>query len=229
MITLKDYLGGIYKEITNAKVQSDLETLVIAQEYLNDPMLKHFSVPNIRMKNIELNIPVAIDTVNFSPYANVTEIKMNEIYKHAFNSSYETFYKKTTPIEVTEKVIPIINEASKKFVFDFQSIDTNSIDIVNNFVTEQTINFAKNTYSYFEGITSYQEYQKNDLLVVKTDFDALRPVMSDIPVIVETQKLKDINASGNLITIKMNVYNDNMEWTTEANEDGSYTDVLTYE
>ena len=52
MITLKDYIGKIYKDVTNAKVQSDIETLAIAQEYVQNPMLKHFSVPNIRVKNI---------------------------------------------------------------------------------------------------------------------------------------------------------------------------------
>lgn len=61
MITLKDYIGNIYKEITKARVQSDIETVEVAKEYAKHDLLKHFSIPNMRMKNVEITVPIAID------------------------------------------------------------------------------------------------------------------------------------------------------------------------
>ena len=91
MITLKDYIGKIYKDVTNAKVQSDIETLAIAQEYVQNPMLKHFSVPNIRVKNMELTIPVEVDTTQPTsrPY---TEREVQTAFVNAFNASYLHFF-----------------------------------------------------------------------------------------------------------------------------------------
>ena len=91
MITLKDYIGKIYKDVTNAKVQLDIETLAIAQEYVQNPMLKHFSVPNIRVKNMELTIPVAVDATQPTsrPY---TEREVQTAFVNAFNASYLHFF-----------------------------------------------------------------------------------------------------------------------------------------
>ena len=111
MITLKDYIGKIYKEITNAKVQSDIETLAIAEEYVNNPMLKHFSVPNIRIKNVELNIPVAVDSTQATS-RDYTEREIKEVYEQAFEKVYLSFYPfKTTFVESVKPQLAVKTEA----------------------------------------------------------------------------------------------------------------------
>jgi len=89
MITLKDYIGTIYKEITNAKVQSDIETLAVAQEYLKNPYLKHFSVPNVRMKNLEITVPIGVE--NIDQVTSQQEVSY-DISKEAFYNTYTKVY-----------------------------------------------------------------------------------------------------------------------------------------
>lgn len=91
MITLKDYIGTIYKEITNAKVQSDIETLAVAQEYLKNPYLKHFSVPNVRMKNLEITVPIGVE--NIDQVTSQEEVSY-DVSKQAFYNTYTKVYAK---------------------------------------------------------------------------------------------------------------------------------------
>ncbi len=60
MITLKDYLSYIYKEITDSRLALDEYVAFKAQEYAKDEIMKNFPVPRFRIPEMELNIPVLI-------------------------------------------------------------------------------------------------------------------------------------------------------------------------
>ena len=60
MITLKDYLSFIYKEITDSRLALDEYVAFKAQEYAKDDIMKNFPVPRFRVPEMELNIPVLI-------------------------------------------------------------------------------------------------------------------------------------------------------------------------
>ncbi|MBK9256737.1 MAG: hypothetical protein IPM42_14720 [Saprospiraceae bacterium] len=60
MITLKDYLSFIYKEITDSRLALDQYVSAKAQEYAKDEIMKNFPVPRFRIPEMELNIPVLI-------------------------------------------------------------------------------------------------------------------------------------------------------------------------
>ena len=56
--SLSDYLGHLLSSVAKARVQSDLETIQIAEQYQNHPLLKHFPVPRVRLPKVELTVPV---------------------------------------------------------------------------------------------------------------------------------------------------------------------------
>ncbi len=56
--SLGDYLGHLLSSVTKARMQADLETIRIAEQYQSHPLLKHFPVPRVRLPQVELNIPV---------------------------------------------------------------------------------------------------------------------------------------------------------------------------
>ena len=95
MITLKDYIGNIYKEITKARVQSDIETVEVAKEYAKHNLLKHFSVPNMRMKNVEITVPIAIDNPEVKLPSVSSRFISNSIMKATSEIVKETEGKKT--------------------------------------------------------------------------------------------------------------------------------------
>src|SRR5882762_9958710 len=63
MPTLDEYLGGIFASLAQARMISDAQAVTTAEAYAKHDLLRHFAVPHLRFSNIELTIPVAIETV----------------------------------------------------------------------------------------------------------------------------------------------------------------------
>src|ERR1044071_5280346 len=57
---LGDYLGHLLSEITNARVQADLESVRVADLYASHPLLKHMAVPRFRLPNVTIDAPVVM-------------------------------------------------------------------------------------------------------------------------------------------------------------------------
>ena len=76
MIELSRFLGELVSSISNARVQSDIQSVKIAEEYAKNNLLQHFSVPRMRVDKVELNIPVAVDKLleKMSPVTNLSII-----------------------------------------------------------------------------------------------------------------------------------------------------------
>lgn len=66
MVTLSEYVGFIFKEITLARVMADSESKRIAEAYAKDEVLKEFSVPRFKIPEMDLHIPMLISGAKFS-------------------------------------------------------------------------------------------------------------------------------------------------------------------
>lgn len=75
MITLKDYLGFIFKEITDSRLALDYYVAEKAQEFAQNEIMKNFPVPRFRVPEMELNIPVLIAGAK---YTSTLQFKMDE-------------------------------------------------------------------------------------------------------------------------------------------------------
>ena len=64
MPTLKEYLGGLFDSLSQARVAADLHTLSIAEQYAQHELLRHFAVPRMRFSDVVLDVPVAIEGLN---------------------------------------------------------------------------------------------------------------------------------------------------------------------
>ncbi|WP_298419480.1 hypothetical protein [uncultured Kordia sp.] len=263
MITLKDYIGKIYKEITNAKVQSDIETLAIADEYVNNPMLKHFSVPNIRIKNVELTIPVAVDNTQ-TVTRNYSEREIQEVYEKAFFKVNSDLIPNKTEQqveyinEIRSQVSQIAKDYSVKIATDLETVSALTVqnsseatlstkrdsevavtrddlspvspNSYSTIVREEAEKFASKAYSAFVG--SYIEeatFRNAMVLEIESNLQQRLPEIEELPVIIETQKLKEINDPASMINIKVNIMDDAMEWTTDVDAEGNTVQVLNYE
>ncbi len=258
MITLKDYIGKIYKEVTNAKVQSDIETLAIAQEYLENPMLKHFSVPNIRIKDMELTIPVAMDKTQ-TVTRDYTEKEIQQVYEQAFIKVNDELLTNLSE-EKQDYLQSIQPEVSNKA--QMQSVDTalefrsataadsqvtsapsaESVDIraVNSTqeasssqytiaLNKAAVRFAELSYGFVADLHRDEIVYRNALVQeVESNLQPRLPEIEDLPVIIETQRLKEINDPASLISVKVNITDDAMEWTTDVDDGGNTVQRLDY-
>jgi len=57
---LGDYLGQLMSEVALARMQSDLETVRLAELYASHPLLRHMPIPHLRLPSVDLEIPVLI-------------------------------------------------------------------------------------------------------------------------------------------------------------------------
>jgi hypothetical protein len=65
-ITLSDYVGFIFSEIVKARVIADAESKRIAMIYKEDEILKSFSVPRFKIPEMDITIPVLLNTKPYS-------------------------------------------------------------------------------------------------------------------------------------------------------------------
>jgi hypothetical protein len=73
MITLSEYVGYIFQEITRARVIADSESKRIAEAYAQDEIMKHFSVPRFKIPEMELTIPVVIAGAKYTTVVEFSE------------------------------------------------------------------------------------------------------------------------------------------------------------
>ncbi len=59
MTKLSEYLGGLVTEIVSARKMADMQTVEIAKEYAKDELLKHFSIPRMKVGTVDLTVPFA--------------------------------------------------------------------------------------------------------------------------------------------------------------------------
>lgn len=65
-ITLADYTGYIYLELIKAREMADHYAKAVAQQYAQDPILGHFSVPRFKTPKMSLTIPVLVSGARFN-------------------------------------------------------------------------------------------------------------------------------------------------------------------
>lgn len=60
MPKLSEVLGGIVKDVTQAQITSDLASLEYSEIYREHPLLKHFSVPRLKIKDLTCRLKFAV-------------------------------------------------------------------------------------------------------------------------------------------------------------------------
>jgi hypothetical protein len=63
MITLRDFVGAMLGEVSRARVTSDGASARIANQYLNDDLLRAFPVPRMTIKDIKFELSFAVAPV----------------------------------------------------------------------------------------------------------------------------------------------------------------------
>ena len=71
-------------------------------------------------------------------------------------------------------------------------------------------------------------YQSALVQEIEANLQPKSPEIEELPVIVETQRLKEIDDPASLICIKVNITDDAMEWTTDVDDNGNTVQVLDY-
>jgi hypothetical protein len=127
-ITLSNYVGFIFSEITRARDIADRHSRDIALVYAQDEILKNFSVPRFKIPKMDLTIPVLISGAKFS---NVVSFVMTE-------EEFKTFVNAKI-----NNAISTININKSGIKHDFTVLDINHILIDRPFKPFKPLPFGR--------------------------------------------------------------------------------------
>jgi hypothetical protein len=230
MVNLGDYLGHLLSEVTKARMQADMETLRIAEFYASDPLLKHFPVPRMRLPNLELNVPVIISETPgdddkstsvidsktiVSETKRITEKELSEVLNLKLNRTDTATLNKA----LSNKAITIDNLLKTR-----ATKETIAEEMADEIIkTSKKINSFKSRDINEKKVGILRANIKNKLHVALIN---LEKEPDRIKVIPQTSKIKEIGNIENVVTLKLSVVEDSVEWSVIDKGDDKTKKIL---
>lgn len=237
MADLKEFLGGLVSSISESRVLSDLQTLEIAKQYAKDNLLQNFAIPRMRIENVELTIPCAIDE---SKVVHKEELKEGVNNISISSKTYQIFLKLLAVNQLPEDV----SKRTKSKLNDFVNLLEAEMAVgtsndatrsylrnVNDYIIKQLPTILKSLKMKQlnqEGMVEFQnrlEYDLEYMLKEELKPNQVNSTTSYSNIIVEATKLRELK-SENLIYIKMKISEQGMEWFNMENKDGEIISKL---
>nr|WP_315031987.1 hypothetical protein [uncultured Chryseobacterium sp.] len=224
MPKLREYLGGIVSEIAEARKMTDLQTVQIAKEYAQDDLLKHFSIPRMKVGTVDLTIPFA--TAGNSPKMIFRDFMYDEIIKVAKTDYDPSDIKNDQNLkEYLVKQEPNYNDILSKIKGENTSTLTlNQIEYLEP-IPKIIVEFCKSLSNFSWKTTNPDSLYKSisNRLIMET-----RKVIEKIEeqeIIVEASKLMELDIKC-LIFAKMSVSEAGMEWSRYEDINGNIIETL---
>lgn len=230
MATLQAYLSGILSEISEARAASDYKSAQIAEGYLKDKILKGYSVPRMRIDSVEIDAPLAIDSIEEGNLINqnidIAETT-NAVYENLCNefslTQTDVSTLQTSGIEATIKR-EISTKLANLFVSEdgestTKDDDTTIINVISACASIIVVNFKNSVEKSItlastisvDDIAKKLTRQLCDVFIAKD--------LTEIKIVAEASKLKDISEKS-IFHIKMNIVENGMEWAISQNHNG---------
>ena len=228
MPTLNEYLGSIISSLNTARVMADIQTVKVAQDYAKHELLQHFSVPRMKIDDVEITIPVAIESAD-----QVLEEPVDIINNKQFNSDTYALVARSVgrdslPREVSSKVRSVISRYTRQLETDVNQLRSNqpikqyaaSLNEELQGVFEET----KLEYNREKAANSNLASELANLANQEVTAALGKTRLGDMNVIAEAHLLKEQDAD-KILQIKLKVSEDSMEWQ-KMELDGEITSKL---
>jgi len=216
MPNLGDYLGYLLSEVTNARVQADLEAVRIAQFYASDPLLRHMPVPHFRLPSLTLDLPVIIKDMEekkeITPGENKDTIhKMTDAFERLFKSQIKQMGFELSPTdranlnkELDLKISRI--DLSSRMPLNVMSIGNELVSTTSKFM--QDISLRKKDAVSSISLNKFNEELKT---AVYAEFSKFLPEPPRVNVLVTTAELREAGPSERLVKIHLSITEDTLE------------------
>lgn len=226
MTTLNEYLGGLFNSITDARVMADVQTVQVAEQYAKHDLLKHFSVPRMRISDIELTIPVAIEGLSQRSEYQLDPIG-NADFKRIMTTELANGvgYTELPPV-AAQRMQTALADHTTTLVANLREMDLLksfsifSKDVVTDLFLigeEERLHDGKFPEGYsFDKVVDRTLNLCSQLVKGVVD----KPVLDQLSVIAESHRLREQRPE-DVIQIRMKVGEDGMEWQTLQRDDGT--------
>ena len=230
MAKLSEFLGALVSSISDARVESDIQSVRIAEEYSRDNLLQYFAIPRMRVDKVELNIPVAIDMLLEKNQKIYEPIDSNRFSAKTFQLIFKSLEVTNLSKEHLDTLGTTIAENIKllELRIRLDQIESGLKEVSEN-IASTVVGLANAVFKENNRIslTKPQLFSLKKALVLELQF-ALKneiilksesKVLESLQVIVEADKLREVKPE-NIIMIKMTISEQGMEWVKMENNKG---------
>lgn len=231
MPLLGDFIGHLIAEITIARAQSDLESIRIAEYYVNHPILKHLPIPHFRLPDVSINVPVAIESMEEvskeeEPRGKLQVEEIDRKLTGVVNSQLSKL-----GIKLSDEQQNLILEDIKRTSSELTRIKQFPINLssIANKITESTTDFLYkiDNVKYKQDSEIIQNLTKELKTSLRVELLNQMEAPPRLNVVVNSTKIRELKPIDILVNLNLKISEDNFEWTIiEVGEKGKTEDRL---
>jgi len=224
MPALGEYLGALLAEITNSRVQADLESARIAQLYASHPLLQHMPVPRFRTPNISLDLPVAIEKVDLLPAKpDPEELTALRTRLDGIIDQELSRLKLQLPADLRKRLADNLDRLFNRLKSSNSVSTSDAIKASDDAVTAA---LAAIGAASKEAATVDPALEPSLRRQFAPEFLKLQPPPPNVQVLVATAQLKEIAPPLVLTRINLTISEEGVEWTQTNPSDSSTKTLL---
>lgn len=225
MPTLKEYLGGLFDSLSQARVAADLHTLGIAEQYAQHALLRHFAVPRMRFSDVVLDVPVAIEGLNTRLEYQLMPIG-NDAFRTSIYAELVAVAKlRELPLLASQALQGALQEPTRSLIDQVRAERREEgIAAFANDVSKRFLEIGMQ-YGVFGGETGVEFPVDAAVPRVEERCHALidrveqKPVLDGLSVVTESHRLREQRPE-DMLRIRLTVGEEGMEWQTIERSDG---------
>ena len=236
MAYLNEYLGAIVAHLSQARVLADLESARIALTYADNDLLRHFSIPRMKIDDVELTIPLAISELEMPTDRDVKPLDHKAITALTHSEILSSFGTRSLPAEASDSVrkeiaVPVENLIARVNKDKSENPVAEYVSEVVEIVNRKIASFVEKGLIKDQDVQKWREISERFKTAlgqkVKREIAnaATNPSLGILKVIVESDRLKE-KAPGTLVTIKMKISEEAMEWERLKDDNGNIISKL---
>jgi len=229
MPKLNDYLGSVISSLTNARVMADLQTVKVAEEYAKHDLLQHFSVPRMRVDDVELTIPIALESTQQKLSTHVDTIDNTEFNKNLYKEVTRGLGLSSLPRAASSEIRSLLAENTHQLEKKVNlEKTTESVNGFSHEITEKILTLNEKYGLADKEITIDKEIFKRNISQLaekQINTNQSATAIENLQVIAESHLLKEQKPES-IIYIKMKISEDGMEWQKMDDGNGKTTQKL---
>ena len=225
MPALSDYIGALLAEITNARLQADLESARIAELYALHPLLQHMPIPRFRLPNVILDLPVAVEKLEpasgsklHPPDLRAMRSKIDGIIEQKLKQ-----LKLEVPSNLRDPLTGDLDRLFKELTRVGRLSPSEALMASDEAVTSamEAIRASNKEHSTVDASVESSLQRQ-----FSAEFLKLQLASTRVQVLVETTQLKELAPPATVTRIRLTISEEGVEWTQSNPEDSSSKTLL---
>lgn len=236
MAKLEEYLGTLVSNLSQARVLADLESARIAEVYAANNLLKHFSIPRMKIQDVELTIPVAIDGTVTEMVKEEKPVNLTRFTSVAYRDILNVLNVTSLPADVSAATRSEISAHAKTMAEKITKENADSllrefVQAIVKYIGKHIDQLIKDKKVDIQAVGDKDSVLKKletslaANLKAEIVFKPAGEILRHLDVVVETNKLKEKKPES-LIQIKMKISEEGMEWVTMEDAEGNIVHKL---